>query len=649
MGKKHKAKKADKAAAFNGTAELSKKERKKLEAREAELSAALAAKAKLKGKKKAKTEKPTPPPAYTGESKGVARAVDRGLLTVTEANSLSEKKAKRLADERKADTKTAKADPPAALPKLADLKPATLVKATESKAPPTVEESDNAERIATLTAIIDDIENNSQKTRDMARRNLAKLTGSEAAPAEVAATDETDEQIAARVKSKRLAREQLLATAETVDRDDQDAVDAYNARMAELGGGSFITGTAERERAASSNAEALATAIKKRKPGKDELTVTIDGETLAEPLPAQVVEQVETEQGREFVAGTADEPEGFGKPSEAPTIVTLEEGRNGYKIHPLKPDGTPDLKKELQFTRVTTFIDCLESKKTLEDWSRRVLLEGVALSDTSPAEERPENLPESIVATVRDLIHRRDVALSKAHKADRKGKLTPGQLDGLLYDANKQFKDAVDTLADAAMEFGGIHEKADKGTDLHELVQSFDASGLSVDEFAAAQDETIAPSSLDSLRAYDAAMRAIGAKVVASEVVVVDDVDRTAGRLDSVIMVKLPGTQRATRVVGDIKSGRVDYGVPKIAQQLGKYANSKGYDLVTGERTDLKLSKSVGLLIHLPQGKGTCTIHLVDLTIGAKGNALAKQVRAWRNDGKKAIDLTRDLVAEASA
>ena len=116
--------------------------------------------------------------------------------------------------------------------------------------------------------------------------------------------------------------------------------------------------------------------------------------------------------------------------------------------------------------------------------------------------------------------------------------------------------------------------------------------------------------------------------------------------LDRVVMVKLPGEQRGRRRVLDIKTGRVDYSTGKIAQQIEGYAGSTGYDLDTHEREDLKLDRTKGILLHLPAGTGRATVHVVDLTLGRKGNRLAAEVRAWRNEGKRAIDLKRNILDE---
>jgi hypothetical protein len=114
-------------------------------------------------------------------------------------------------------------------------------------------------------------------------------------------------------------------------------------------------------------------------------------------------------------------------------------------------------------------------------------------------------------------------------------------------------------------------------------------------------------------------------------------------------MVKLPGEQRARKRVVDLKTGNVEYGIGKIAQQIEMYAGASAYDEETGERAPLGVDRTLGLLIHLPAGSAKATIHRVDLSLGRKGNRLAADVRAWRNEGKRAIDLKVDVLAEIEA
>ncbi|MFM9815789.1 hypothetical protein ACKI16_45870, partial [Streptomyces scabiei] len=153
------------------------------------------------------------------------------------------------------------------------------------------------------------------------------------------------------------------------------------------------------------------------------------------------------------------------------------------------------------------------------------------------------------------------------------------------------------------------------------------------------------------------------AKVIESEAVIVNDEMGYAGRLDRIIMVRLPelvigkGTlgeyvrpadQRARRYVADIKSGRVDLGAGKIARQLAAYALGDLYDLETGERTRHSAVRDVALVFHLPQGAGVCTVHPVDLKAGTTLLKLSAEVRRARNTGRKTIDTSVDIASLAT-
>lgn len=640
---------AKKTKAPEAEATLTKKERKALEQREAELMAELEKKAAKK------TKKPKGPDLTALNAKALKR------LIKDKSNGKELRKAARRELEERDDIRDIDVTPEADGPVKKAKKPVTP---------------------APIPAAERDARSPKKKTLDAADKVLADKNAADGAKvaaktAKAAATeakdDESDEAIKARVKSKREAREALVATADSIDLDDHEAVKAYNAALAELGGGTFLTSTATKEamhermqehdgkprpgktlgdeadRKAVERGEKSAKKPRAKK-AKDPSDDTADDGEAADAATAaeQVVEPVETETGTIYAAGPADEDDersAFAKPSEG-LGPQLEEGRNGYKIIALNADGKPDFKRDgtprtvRQYTRVTTFIDNLDDKTTLTDWKLRVALEGVTLHDTAPT-ERGEKV-DPVLSTVADLLHRRDVKIAKAYKADRKGKLAVGERARIETAALKEYKDALNAIVKDMLDLGGAHEKAERGTNLHALAEVFDAKGIEPID-AMLEAGTITPTDHASIVAYGKAMADAGIKVVAMERVVVNDSVKYAGRFDRTVMAKRPGDQRARKVIADIKTGRVDYGVGKIAQQLAMYADADAYDLVTGERSPLGVDKTWGLLIHMPQGEGTCTIHVVDLVAGRKANAISAQVRAWRNEGKKAVDLTVDL------
>jgi hypothetical protein len=566
MGKKDKHGKKDKTVSDLVTNELTKKERKALKNREAELEVMLAA--KLEAEKAAKKEG---------------------------------KKAKA--------KKVAKADE--------DMPPAA------------------ADRMAFLRGVIADLENESQKTRDMARKELAKL---EAANPEAGA--EVVAEVAERVKAKKAARKAGLDP-DAVDRDDEAAVKAYNEAVAASGGPiNLITSNAELKREHDRIALTdivLGDNVKpKRKAGKNELVV-----------------EIATETGREFVAGPVDEHlDVIDETVEAvvDAFATVDDNTPKVERDSLGRPRilNPATGKVKSYTRVTTYIDNLEDRTQLEKWKLRTLLEGVVLNETEVGKEDGGH-GDYYVGLARQAMHERDVALRKLDKADRKGKLETGERGVSEAAIVSTFKSTLNDIAHEALELGGVHEKAQKGTDLHALCELYDMQGMgAINELVHAGK--ITPADHQDVVAYASAMLAAGIKVLECEQFVVLDDLGVGGTLDRLVMAKVPGSARAVRMVADIKTGRVDYGIGKIAQQIGMYSRGKGYDPANPKaRRDLKANQTKGLLIHLPQGTATCTIHVVDLTLGAKGNKLSSEVRAWRNEGKKAIDLKTDLAAVVAA
>lgn len=384
----------------------------------------------------------------------------------------------------------------------------------------------------------------------------------------------------------------------------------------------------------------------KRKAEPDEVVVEIDGEALAAPrvIAEHEAVEVETETGREFAVGekVATAPAAdhdLAQPSEAPPSLETN-GLGQYKIL------DPAKGKLVGYTRVTTYIDNLEDKSNLDKWRRRILLEGLAINETAVGthDGDDEPLPRHLLAELRDAIHARDVAIAKAHKASRKGKLATGELGELLDDAAKTYRDVANRIAEDALALGGEKDKAQHGTDLHALCELYDLEGIDAVAAKLEADE-ITRADFDDVEAYARALDECGIKIVREHVeqVVVDDERKIAGRLDRIVLMRLPGAQRATRMIGDIKTGRVDYGAAKIAQQLEAYASADAYDLVTHERTKHGASRTKAVLIHLPAGKAECHVYIVDLVAGRRGNRLSGEVRAWRREGKKAIDFKADI------
>ena len=557
MGKKKKAAES---------APLSKKERKALEAREAELAAEL-----KKREKKA--------------AKKAAAASD--AMLAAEAKKAAKKAGKKAAKKAKASKHD---DDVPALPT-----PVGVITAS-AEGPITPEpEPETPVDLPSRAAIAEAAENVIAGNSSDAARESAQ----DALDAVREASDaETDAEIRARVLRKRADRAAAEAEGKNPGSPERTAAMQHNV----------AADRAERE--------------------LDRATAAAEAGDVAGAVEAigQAIEVVETEHGREFAAGASIAADDFAKPSEAPRDDFEVNGNGQYKVK------RPTDGKMVGYTRVTTYIACLEDTTALEKWKARILLEGVAAGDSA-----------EVVSTVNDLAHNRDLAIEKARRKDRKGKLEPGELATYVNGAWADFKRGMDRLADQVFEVGGGREKATKGTDIHALCATAAVEGIQpiADMLT---EGTITASDFADVEAFLAALDALGAKVIEVERVIVNDGLKVAGRLDYVVMVKLPGETRGRRRVLDLKTGRVDYGTGKIAMQLGLYAESEGYDLETHEREDLKLDRAKAILLHLPAGSGKASAHVVDLTLARKGNRLAGDVRAWRNEGKRAIDLKADLL-----
>lgn len=559
-------------------ATLSKKEHKALKAREAQLAAELAE--REAAKKADKREKKAAKKALANSDKSNAKAAKKGGESITPSDiSRAERK------------KKAKAAPTPSLAEqaAADAKAEREARRAAKKAAKNVEPDAKVDLAATLAEVD------------------AKIA--EASTPEARA--DIDAEIKARVQAKR--DERLREAQRDVETNGQVARAREAAKDMPPTESDHVLGTREKSTAERTIEEKATAAFDKAE---------------ADAKARQVAEVVETDHGREFAVGESATSDEFGKPSEAPKSDFETNGNGQYKV------ARPTDGKLVGYTRVTTYIACLEDTTALEKWKARILLEGVAASDAA-----------DVVSRVNDLAHKRDVTIAKARKADRKGKLGHGELATYVDGAWSDFKRALDALADEVFEVGGGREKATKGTDIHELCMIASREGIQpiADKLAAGE---ITPADLADVEAFLDAVARLGAKIIDVERVVVNDDLKVAGRLDYTAMVKLPGEQRARRRVMDLKTGRVDYGTGKIAQQLDMYAGATGYDLDTHEREDLKLDRAKGILIHLPAGTGKATVHVADLTLGRKGNRLAAEVRAWRNLGKRAIDLKVDVLEE---
>ena len=205
-------------------------------------------------------------------------------------------------------------------------------------------------------------------------------------------------------------------------------------------------------------------------------------------------------------------------------------------------------------------------------------------------------------------------------------------------------KDALNSIAERAFEVGDGHAKAQKGTDLHTLTEYVDKGWplpASLTDFETGQERPVTLQDRADLAAwlrfkedgfYDWVF-------LGSECFVVQDDYQIGGTYDRQAVPRfLRGPCHCGKpLILDLKTGRIDYGAGKIAQQLAVYAHSKDYDPVTGERTDQDVCTHVGIVVHLPQGTGEATVHVVDLEAGWAAVELSSRVREHRRMAREMI------------
>jgi predicted RecB family endonuclease len=234
----------------------------------------------------------------------------------------------------------------------------------------------------------------------------------------------------------------------------------------------------------------------------------------------------------------------------------------------------PNGGKAVPYTRCTTFVDVLDDKYNLQKWMQRMVALGLSV--------RP------------------DLQLAVSAHSDDKSRL--------------------DKICDEAKEAATASAAATTGTALHALTERLDRG----------QDVGVVPDAyLADLAAYQAATEHLEA-VHIEQFCVLDSL-KIGGTPDRVV------TYNGKRYIADVKTGSIDYGALKIAMQLAVYARSQTYDHHTKGRGDHGAEMDKGIIIHLPAGTGTCTLHWVDLLAGWEAVKVAKVVREWRS--KRFADL----------
>lgn len=276
----------------------------------------------------------------------------------------------------------------------------------------------------------------------------------------------------------------------------------------------------------------------------------------------------------------------------APAVVTeLPRDRWGRPL--ISP---PDGSNPVAYTRATTFAKTLDDTFHLDRWQQRMVVLGLS--------------------------KRRDLQLAAAAVTDP---------DDYLQ------KKLLQDVADRAKEHAGPSAAA-VGTALHTFTEHHD-KGFSLADLP---DEYV-----DDIEAYSSAISNF--EVLLCETFVVNDEYRVGGTFDRLVRLRhdmrLPDAlvnanagnpilPAGTTIILDNKTGKsVDLGAGSFALQLGMYANSLIYNHETGSRSPLPgpLCRDIGIILHLPAGKGRADLHWLDLRSGWEAAPLCAAVRAYRS------------------
>jgi hypothetical protein len=187
-----------------------------------------------------------------------------------------------------------------------------------------------------------------------------------------------------------------------------------------------------------------------------------------------------------------------------------------------------------------------------------------------------------------------------------------------------------EVLRNKALDKGDASEKADMGTALHAMtVRAEDSADVDFDP-----PEQYVP----DLTAYTDALEAYGLVSEMFEVALVNDEFRAAGTADRIYRTTKPlispdgiRIEIGELILGDLKTGKMDFSMPNFCVQTFLYATGKLYDVITDRRLATPpINQNWSLLIHLPVGKAKCEVLWCPLEIGRIGAQMARSVKEWR-------------------
>lgn len=221
-----------------------------------------------------------------------------------------------------------------------------------------------------------------------------------------------------------------------------------------------------------------------------------------------------------------------------------------------------------------------------------------------------------------------------------------GQLDPKIH------KDMLNAVGFRAQALAGAKVPANWGTELHWNIERLSRDEITLDD--------VPDKYRDEVASWAAAMADNDLSPVPDLVErrVVVPTYGTAGTLDQAVLNHRTRSirigKRVVRInagdhlIGDVKTGRdLDYGWGEIAIQMSLYAHGAREGKIAVWNPDTEdgegawewrkigippksIRDDVGVVMHMPIGSKTCTLHWIDLAEGWSAVQLCDQVRDWR-------------------
>jgi hypothetical protein len=295
------------------------------------------------------------------------------------------------------------------------------------------------------------------------------------------------------------------------------------------------------------------------------------------PATFSIPSEIENREAGDFERALDGRPYVYSRCECAVGLVPGKRPGTTRKHEPCK--GTGWLRR--LYSRITSYIDCLGDRTMLELWKRRMDLLGL----------------------------RADPALRAR-----------------MWAADPLDRKELNQIVELAFEAGDGYLKAHYGTSMHKLAEAW----WRMEELPDHTDEQ-----REDFRAYLELLDRHDIRMVDTERRCVIDELKVAGTPDN------SAWWNGQLVLVDLKTGNVDIDPGKIAMQLAIASRGQWYDADTRMRYEMGVSRTVGLVIHVPKGTARATLYRADLTEGWRGIELARTVRSWRNESK--VTLTEVL------